>query len=459
MLLVPILDPPGKGPLPDELPAAKRTVHVASVDGLVAALGTATAGDHITLKDGYYDFISPIRGSAVGTASDPIVIQAETDGGVELGGSYGFSLNNAAYVVIKGFKFTHDPGISSVAFSCSDCVGVRITANTFTLSNENNKSSHWLGILGKSSDVRVDHNTFGYKTTEGAFLIVVGEDDVIPQRTLIDHNMFRDQQYGGGDGGECMIIGHSSQGRVRANTIVEYNTFERCNGDAEVISVKSTGNVFRYNTFRDNAGSLVFRHGSGQVAEGNKFLDGQNGIRVYGADHRIINNYFENIPTGGTSSSYALVIPGGTVAEDGTVANAGYAQPRNVLVAHNTFVNNAVSIVIGSSSSEEFKPVDIIVANNIVTGSSGKLVQVNNGEISFSNNLVYAEGSAILGNIPESGYVSLDPLLERAEGIYVPSGASPAIDAVRAADSFGISKDILGNPRTGLYDLGAYESQ
>jgi hypothetical protein len=81
------------GQLPDELPAAKRQIKVASYAQLAAAIagnfsGLATIpagatgplkpGDHVVLADGVYASTSLLTMAASGTAADPIVIRAES---------------------------------------------------------------------------------------------------------------------------------------------------------------------------------------------------------------------------------------------------------------------------------------------------------------------------------------------------------------------------------------------
>jgi len=441
----------------DQIPSPLRTITVGTLSQLSAAISQAQPGDRIMVKDGVYSTTSAIQVSSKGTATNPVVITAETIGQVVISGSYGFKITGAQNVVIRGFELTHSQDTSDSANRCSNCVNVRFTENTFALTSTSEKKSHWLSIDGTSSDVRVDHNTFQSKRTEGVFLIIVGSNGKMPQNTHVDHNLFRDHSYGGSNGGECVRIGHSSLGPVAANSILEYNTFERCNGDPEVVSVKSSKNTFRYNTFRENDGSLVFRHGSGHIADGNIFVDGPNGIRVYGANHVIINNYFANNPTSGSSIRDPLIIPKGTVLTDASTSNAGYAQAKNILVAHNTFINNKIGIVIGAFSGS-YLPDDITVANNILTSSSGKLVTVQSGDVSFSKNILYPTGSATVGNIPSSGYTKADPQLTwSSNGMFRPAATSPAIDAISSSEAYGVTRDIDDELRSGKFDIGADE--
>src|SRR3954468_9815679 len=84
------------------------TTEVKSLDDLKSALDKANPGDHIVVADGKYDSKSPITLARAGTQEQPIVIEAKTVGGVEIAGDAGFKLAApAAYVVVKGFVFTH----------------------------------------------------------------------------------------------------------------------------------------------------------------------------------------------------------------------------------------------------------------------------------------------------------------------------------------------------------------
>jgi poly(beta-D-mannuronate) lyase len=80
---------------------------------------------------------------------------------------------------------------------------------------------------------------------------------------------------------------------------VERNLFEECNGETEIISSKSCGNTYRYNTFRKCQGTLTLRHGNRCLVEGNFFfgegVSSTGGIRVIGEDHRMQNNYLTGL--------------------------------------------------------------------------------------------------------------------------------------------------------------------
>lgn len=464
------LSPSIPATIDDDIPEPVRIIPVASMNGLSAAIGTAIPGDHIVVRNGVYVTSSHIVVAARGTASNPIVITPEIASGVEIAGTHGFGLDGAQHVIIRGFKFTHSQDSSAstddIAIMCKDCHNVRFTGNTFALTTEyagenDTKSidqyhSHWLGFSGSGSNNRIDHNTFQNKSTRGTFLILLGENGIVVQNSIVDHNRFSGHAYRQGNGGECMTVGNSDLAPSFGNTVIEHNTFERCYGDREAISIKSSNNVIRYNIFHNNRGSLTFRHGNGNVADGNIFLDGDNGIRVYGHDHKIINNYFANNHVQVSSLLSPIIVGKGSIVQDLHFTNAEYSQPHNILIVHNTFVNNGVSIVLGYGDGH-LSPEGVIIANNIVTGSDGEFVQVYSGDVTFRNNILYPTGSATIGDIAAGGYTIADPQLENANLFMRPAATSPAIDATSILEGYGITTDIDGQTRSGRLDIGADE--
>ena len=436
--------------IPSDLPEPKRSINVSSLASLTAAIDSAMPGDQIVLKNGEYFTTELIQISAKGTAENPIVITAETLEGAEIGGSYGFYLASSENVIVKGFRLTHSQDSSEDANRCHDCVNVRFTANVFALTTQTDNASDWLAITGTSSGVRVDNNTFQNKSTMGNFLILVGEEGRMVQNTRVDHNVFSYHTYDGPNGGECIEVGNSSLGPIPANALIEHNLFDNCNGDAEALSIKSSQNTIRYNTFKNSYGSLVLRHGSENVVDGNVFVGGYSGIRAYGANHLIANNYLAS------TSGYPIVVGRATVPADIAASNAEYSQAKNIVIAHNTLANNEAGIVVGAYEGS-FMPANITVANNIVTSISGVLIQVMDGDVVFVNNILYPTGTATVGDIPTGGYIKLDPLLQGSEKIMRPTAESPAIDAVSKEEAYGVTTDMDGQVRNGLFDIGAEE--
>ena len=56
---------------------------------------------------------------------------------------------------------------------------------------------------------------------------------------------------------ETIRIGDSQTSLLMGGCVVEKNLFEKCNGEAECISNKSCGNIYRENTFLEVSGTLA----------------------------------------------------------------------------------------------------------------------------------------------------------------------------------------------------------
>src|SRR5512137_1464705 len=168
-LLVPVAlaCPPLLTLLPAAAPAA--TYQVSSIAELTSRISAAVAGDTIIVMNGAYTTSSSIGVSRVGTAANPILIQAETVGGVEITGTHGFTLNSpAAYVTIRGFKFTHAAAIG-IGSGTSHC---RLTRNLIELTIPATNDVSYVNISG--DDVEIDHNELRNKSTLGNMLDITG---------------------------------------------------------------------------------------------------------------------------------------------------------------------------------------------------------------------------------------------------------------------------------------------
>ncbi|UJR78334.1 polysaccharide lyase 6 family protein [Sandaracinus amylolyticus] len=469
----------GSPPTPeaDGLPAPLRTFVVNAITGpgsLVQRIDEASPGDEIVVADGVYTLDEPIVVEGRhGTAENPIVIRAAHVLGVELRGGPtvgGFVIESSSHVVVRGFRLTHGvvPGSRyGIGLRLNGSTHCRVSRNRFRL-EETGTSSHWLVIDGvESGHHRVDHNRFEQKHTMNNFVVVYGTDaegePAMSQQDLIDHNYFFDVPPTGlDDGTEAIRIGDSARGYIPARSTLEHNLFERCNGDPrsdgyEVVSVKSSDNVLRYNTLRDNDGSLVLRHGNRSRVEGNFFIGNRGGMRFYGDDHVVVNNYFSG--THGSESLESALYIGKGRNIDGEAVGTDANQPSHVIFAFNTFVGNERNLYINGDDSYPHPPRELVFADNIVTGSSGALFDFETDPIGFvyENNIVHPTGSASVGDIAE-GYQSIDPgLALQRDGVYRLTPGSPAIDAASSAARYEVTEDVDGHARDALADVGADE--
>ncbi|TDU84256.1 poly(beta-D-mannuronate) lyase [Kribbella voronezhensis] len=427
---------------------AQVSAVVTSLSQLQQAINSAGPGTTITVANGSYAVPSgsPVTISGRhGTSTAPITIVAESRGGVTLTGAQSFVFANSSYVTISGFAFRQSTTLEIPA----DCPRIRLTRNDFQLAAA---AGHWVVVRG--DDVKIDRNVFHDKSTLGVYLVIDGPGSTaMAQRTNIARNYFRDHTYSGDNGGEPIRLGVSGRALSTADATVEYNLFERVNGDPEAISVKSSGNTIRYNTIRSSTGGIVLRHGNENRVESNYLLSGANGIRIYGNDHLIVNNY-----VGGVGSA-GIVLGSGTERDhyegEPEDSRRGNDAPDRVTIVLNTLRNNAQAVV--GESQRTIPPLGCRISDNLLVGDSGSLVDMPYLQgITWSGNILW--GSASNGNIPSSGFTRADPkLVAGSDGVYRLSTGSAAVNASSQDHSSQVTDDLDGQPRVAPYDVGADE--
>lgn len=434
--------------------AENYLVHTA--EEIATVCKSVQAGDTLFMATGLWTD-QQILFSGNGEEGNPIVLIPQETGKVIL---TGFSTLRiwGTYLEVNGLRFVGGyprsgavvefrKSGSSVSHHC------RLTNTSIVDYNPPYKSYEykWVSLYGSHN--RVDHCYFKGKTNLGATLVVWLSAQ--PNYHLIDHNYFAHRPELGENGGETIRIGTSDWSMYDSFTTVEYNYFEQCDGEIEIISSKSGGNIYRYNTFFDNAGMLTLRHGNHNIVEGNFFFGNKNyragGVRIIGEDHVIFNNYFEGIYGDGFRS--ALTMMNGV--ENSPLDR--YFQVKNAIVAFNTFVDCRNTFTIGAGADEELTlpPENCIIANNAVI-TDYDVVQFDDTPINLSwiGNLIQ---SPDLGIPKPPGIDLLDLLFERGnDQIWRPSAASPVIDAAVGNYPFLLS-DMDGQERLGAFDVGADE--
>jgi hypothetical protein len=384
------------------VPGAAREYRVTSLAELQARIAAAQPGDRIIVANGVYTTTGSIKVACRGTADRPVVIAAETTGGVEIRGAAGFDVvRPAAHVVLQGFRFTHAIGTVQVRAGTRHC---RITRCVFQLKGKGRY------LLVSGDDCEIDHNTFQNKRTPGPMFSIHGPGaSGMAQRAHVHHNLFRDFTSIGQNGGETLQVGLSGKSLTNAHAVVEYNLFERCDGENETVSNKSCANVYRYNTFRDSVGELTLRHGNRCEVYGNFFLN-THGLRFFGDDHDIRDNYFERcdpavqIGNGGTN------IPPGVLT--------GHDRPDRVTFTGNLLVDNPRSVVMPDRANG-MGALDLLFTANVLQADTGTLFTLGGPlrDARFRDNIVW--GSAAAGDLPATGFRRVEPQLKRsADGVY-----------------------------------------
>jgi len=436
--------------------------YVKSASEIYSLISTIQPGDTITMSNGTWKD-QHIVFHANGTQEKPILIRAETPGYVRLQGN-SYLKFSGSWITVNGLLFRNGycaSGQSVIEFRSSfgRANHCRLTNSVIVDYNPSDKNIDykWVSLYGRNN--RVDHCHFEGKNHSGTtFVIWLDKESDRENYHQIDHNYFGPRPELGYNGGETIRIGTSDYSLTNSNSIVEYNVFEECNGETEIISSKSCENIYQYNTFINCKGCLTLRHGERCIVRGNYFFgnrrDGTGGVRIIGADHQVYNNYFDGLNGSGYSSALCIV----KGVQDSPLNR--YYQVERALVAFNTFINCGYSLLIGygSDSDQTLPPKDCIIANNAIQ-TNYQVVKIGDSQgapvnFTWEGNIFY--GSS-LGISNPGGITWQSPELSiSSDGLYRPSMSSPLIDAA-VGDYPSITNDFDGQNRTSRFDVGCDE--
>lgn len=388
-------------PEPPDQPVDRPVKYVASAAEL-KSLGTLAAGDVVVWRDGTYaDAVAEIRGA--GTSEQPVVLRAETPGGVRFTGSSRLNISGA-HVDVSGLWW-QDPvpvsGKAVVTFAKgSSACALRDCAITGAGTAENAATdTKWVSLYG--TEHTVEGCTLHDKRNIGCLLVVWLEGDVTPRHRIAGNSFTRPATLYGTDekainGQETIRIGTSDFSMQQAACTVEENYFRHCHGEqAEIISNKSCGNLYRRNLFVECRGTLTMRHGNGCTVTGNYFfgngMDGTGGVRLIGEDHTVEYNYFEGLAGTGYRTAICLV------RGQQSPKLSGYYQVKNARVRNNTLIDckYAFNVNYASSGSDQTMPVvATTIENNTVSLSSASSYAVNCAtdpapDITWRDNILY----------------------------------------------------------------------
>ncbi len=468
------------------VPAIKRSATTAA--NFKTALAAMNPGDTVEVENGTYD-LSSLTITRSGCALRPIVIKAKNKGMAILNGQTALVFRNMKYVTLQGFAF-QSTGVGT-GIKLENCSKFRITQNRFALVETS--SCTWINIGDtyaspipiRSGYNRVDHNSFEGKTQAGNFIRMDGNINQQSQYDTIDHNHFKNNGPRADNEKESIRVGVSTLSKSSGFTLIEYNLFEDCDGDPEIVSIKSCDNTIRYNTFVRSLGTLCLRQGFRSTVEGNYFFGdnktgtyngntiGCGGVRVYAKDHKIINNYFSGLT--GSKWDAAITITNGDVPNSSTSV-ADHYLPENLIVAHNTLVNNVSDIEIGFNNNGNYplSPINCLLTDNIVIENANPIIKVHNpaalGGVAFSNNIMYPTGTSSIGMAATAAQITVaDPNLVQpacitpanctetnANKVLRIASNSPAINAATGSNPSVVLDQEL-QVRDALKDVGADE--
>jgi len=435
--------------------------------------GSWIAGDTIIMKNGTWTN-QTILFKATGTADQPVVLMAETPGSVILNGTskLGFS---GKYVEINSLYFKDGTlsGSDVISFRKSGtdvAENCRLTNTTIENYNPtlNTVDSKWVSLYGLNN--KVDHCSFINKNNSGTLLVIWLTSGVTVNHIISDNyfgyrNSNLDSSGNELNGQEIIRVGDSSTSMTTASCIVSGNFFEKCNGEIEVISNKSCGNLYTNNLFLECHGMLTLRHGNNCTVNGNYFFGNgvteSGGVRVIGENHKVFNNYFDNLR--GTDYRSGICIVRG---KENSALNE-YFQVKNAMIEFNTFVNcsQAFSINYNSSSSLTMAPIGTVIAHNHVyntTLSSRKNVNISTVniaamDVTWKNNLMnqgtYSNFTYTISQIV-TGQDAKMALAGTIINMFEPSAGS-ALENYSTSENDDVLYDIRGRARNSTKLPGA----
>lgn len=417
----------------------------------------AQPGDVITVKPGSYSHWGVIKFEASGTESQLITYKVNNSGDVKFEDVIAFRVR-ADWIVIENFDF-HRVG-SEHPYSAIDIgysYGSRITNCRFFSCGIASKS--WAGnieLLTGAKFSRIDHCLF-----DDAQSYMIGSDvdctQDWPKDIQIDHNTFQNSS------AYCAIqtaSGRKSSSSEATRYTVEYNTFENffTSKNAEIIGNKSSGNVYRFNIFRDSPnGRLSLRAGHDCRIEGNRVENCASGIRITGKRHVIINNLFYNNKRGfeftyGDTSDYNISAGGG-----------GYVAAKDCIIAYNTVIGlSGQNIMICNNAGYEratIRPSHNRIINNVFIADHDRFIQKDLSDNNVNRNIFHTIDNQTAIGILGTNYMLTDPkLVGTGVGLRL-SPSSQAIGRAVAISGFAIAADLDGNsrPMGARNDIGASE--
>ncbi len=383
---------------------------------------SASAGDHILLTNGTYN--NPTRKSLTKTTGSTVTFAAQNTGGVTITGQpIDIPDDNT---IFQGFDLQYNISTADGTYVTIDGAGCQYTRNKIHFANIASPGAQkWIRIKG--NNCTFDHNeVYGKTTIED--MVLASNTGGGPTGCKVLYNYFHDFIQNPGDTkSEVIRFGNSDLAYSDFNGEIAYNRIENIDADTEVISIKCTNVNIHHNTIKDTLGSLVLRQAYNCTVTANVLIN--TGLRVYGSGHTITRNQIIDDSVGGVSRPMFI---GSADVEDLPVAtlNANYARFKNNVISNNIWANGNSSsstiFMLGDDGNKLFQPTGNTITNNIIQASTGTLTDAISGTHpadwaanTVANNILYPTGTAVVGDMPTSGYKQQNPNLKRlADGSY-----------------------------------------
>ncbi|MBP9103972.1 MAG: polysaccharide lyase 6 family protein [Chitinophagaceae bacterium] len=445
-----------------------NTTIVKNAEELKKANKEASPGDIIILQDGIWNNIT-ISLNCTGTKEQPITFKAQTAGKVIISGNSKL-LIGGTYIIVDGFYFTNgyagSDAIIKFRVNNEQLANYCRVTNT-VINNFNNPQrmddNYWVALYGKHN--QIDHCRFQDKKNMGVMMAVLLDDERSRENFhSINNNYFGFRLPLASNSGETIRVGVSQHCEFNSNTQIIDNFFEHCDGETEIISLKSCSNVIRNNLFKECSGAVVLRHGNYNTMESNVFLGnnkpGTGGVRIINKGQWVVNNLFYECRGKDFRSPIAIMngVPN-------SPANR-YVEVTDAVIANNSFYNcTPLSFCDGSDAERSVTPSNVAFINNIYYNNTDKIAYLKHDDISrirFAGNIINdampqtmpagfnkstlsikKEGSAIIPVSNNSGFAISDSL--KAIGSTRLAGKLSSTPGITDIEKF---KQVIANAET-----------
>ena len=369
-------------------------IPVKNIEELNSANKNAKPGDTIILQTGEWKNVT-INLDCIGSKEKPVVIKAQTPGKVLITGNSKLKIGGQ-YIIVDGLHFVNGYAGKDAVITfrtdnkhlANDCRIINTVINDFN-NPKRMDENNWVTFYGKRN--KLDHCGFIDKKNMGVLLAVILDDERSRENFhSIDHNYFGRRLPLASNGGEMIRVGLSQHCQFNSNTFISNNFFENCDGEAEIISIKSCANEVKENVFKECQGSVVLRHGDNNIVANNYFLGndkpGTGGVRVINKGQKVINNIFYKCR--GVDFRSPLVIMNGVPNSPPT----RYVQVTNAEISSNTFYEcSPISLCEGSDAERTMVPDNVLFTKNIFYNTRDSIIykafdKING--IRFSDNKV-----------------------------------------------------------------------
>jgi poly(beta-D-mannuronate) lyase len=389
---------------------------------LSAALKAARAGDTVTLKNGAWSDVKLVVNQG-GEPDKPVLIRAETPGGVKLGGASLLEIN-AAYVTVDGLWF-HGGAIgkgSVVHFKSHHGILRNVSITDY---NPPSFETEYYWVFFEGDHNRVERCYFKGKNH---LQPLIGNAIVDSRNNAVSRSYFKNIPYvAGANGREIIRVWGSGKLEERdedgAYFTIEGNLFDHADGEGtEIISLKSNRNVVRHNTVIATRGGINIRRGNFNTVEHNLVLgqgvDGAQGLRMSGHDNVVRGNFVSGCGYGirvacgefiadALTAGYAPnVKPNGRKTADVRIPT--YPQVQNLQLVDNVVVGSSgPDLEIGSSYKNHWPEMQqvllpegcVIASNRFVRPQGGASILVTVAETAPPLNRFTFKPNSYRGNV------------------------------------------------------------